>query len=307
MPDINRIKEKALVLLAKAMGSIGHSLEETRTSESLVRLLKSMPDMAKQYPKRILKMEEPIVRRLENDSAYIKIRADHPDPKIAALGSAIDNMLAHPLVRRFQRNKLHVFIAPDSSVPESIKGHWLGSLARLQEVAAHSPGVVSLKTILIPAEHFNSASVAELKTMTGHEIGHQLRCDAHIRRGLERSNRRDQRSERFADAAGVFLSGEPEAFKDGLQKILDSQKKRMAALPDENFFVRRAKRAFAKFTHDTQSREYPSLKDRFEMTDTIASMMKTPEGYSQVERLLSDTLEAERRRLFPHHYSSRER
>ncbi|MCE2926906.1 MAG: M48 family metalloprotease [Rickettsiales bacterium] len=302
MPDINKILEGGVRLAAKAAASIGRTLEETTASEKLVKALKGAPDFLREFPKGFIQGQGAIVEALERDSGHIRIRSDHPDLKIAEVGKAIDEILGHPLARRFQRNRLHVFIAPNSQVTEEMAKHKFGTLMKIGEMAFHSPKVNGIKTIIVPAEHFNLLSAAELKAIIGHEIGHQLRGDAHIRRGFELLNRRTQESERFADAAGIVLSGEPEALKTGLEKIVASQKAVIEKLPEDSFWMRWIKRKALKFTPDSATRVYPSINERMAEADRLGAMISTPEGRSHIEAELARRLEAERRKLFPHHY-----
>ncbi|MDX2113926.1 MAG: M48 family metalloprotease [Alphaproteobacteria bacterium] len=302
MTDINKILEGGVRIAAKAAASIGRSLEETRAPEKLVKALKGAPDFIREFPKGFVKGQGAIFNILERDSAHIRIRADHPDPKIAEVGKAIDEMLGHPLARRFQRNKLHVFIAPNSQVTEEMAKNKFGAWMKMNEVAFHSPKINGIKTIIVPAEHFNSLSPAELKAVIGHEIGHQLRGDAHIRRGFELFNRRTQGSERFADAAGILLSGEPQALKTGLEKIVASQKAEIEKLPEDSFWMRLIKRKALKFNPDIETKAYPSLSERMAEADRLSQIISSPEGRSHVEQLLAKRLEEQHRKLFPHHY-----
>ncbi len=271
---------------------------------AIVERVREIPNTLMQFNKYMSKNYRALAKEA---SDFERITANHPDEKLAGLGKAFEQMLAHPLARKFRRNRISLYLQKSEKVqmPEIISA--AGQLTT-------SPGALGIKAIIVPETLVNLLSLEELKASLGHEIGHHLRLDCHPRRGVFAipQFRITQDSEQLADQIGVILSENPEAAKTMLEKIASYQREGVERLKNAAFSKipdsragNIAKKLINKVTHytnDTTSRAYPSLNQRKKAIGEMAERMATPEGRSFIEREVERKLEEQHRKLFPHLY-----
>ena len=288
--------------------------------------------------KRQIRYENPVLKRFRADAEMIEVSSKHPDPKVAELGSAFEAMMQKPLVQKFRRHKLKLFLAPTPKNPiqEFIETHTGASIAEYPPVyrAAYEmsalclrdggSGALGLRTILLPWEKFKNSSLSRLMVEVGHEVGHHLRGDTHPRQGLASAishARPDRASEEMADKIGGFLSETPLEIPLGLRESHEKLTRAIESFEippvdkEAGFFERRRQKNLRanmekmkketpkRMSESYATRDYPSLREREAAARELEARMATPEGKSHVEQELVRELEAEHRRLFPHHYA----
>lgn len=241
------------------------------------------------------------IRAIKQNPAIINVTSSHENPKIAALGQAIEEMLREPLVQRFKRNKLHFVITPALSDLKKHPYPW-EILSHINAISEHGVESFKLKIIKIPRDFFEELSLSELKNIVGHEIGHHLLADNHARRGVVDIFRRKPHDiEKFSDQVGAFLSGESDGLKTGLRKSANLTLRKIDNLPDDNWLARYIKRKAAELDVNKVRRSHPGFIERDNNIDDMAKRL-TQNGRSHVEAELARKLETEHRKLFPHHF-----
>ena len=237
-----------------------------------------------------------------------EITSNHPDPKLAELGEAFEKMLEHPLCKQFRRNRIHLYVTEP------------GIISTLTENAA----VVGLKSITIAPHLLEIGTQSELKAIIAHELGHLLLLEyTHPRRNLSlweiiNKDHYNHRKEHICDEIALVLSGEPasslSSFFDKLRKLaMHYQNAAREGLPGvfEEFAphseeVEQFLKGYAQAKlgdENTQSETHPSNSKRNIHNEEIYKKLQTPEGRAQVEAELTRKLEAEHRKIFPHHYN----
>lgn len=254
-----------------------------------------------QLAKEYIKEDKKWVDSLEKDKTVIKVTANHSNPKVAALGKAIDEMLQEPLAKRFLRYKIRVFIRPSTMpgvnlfdrlfLPKKI----LAGM-QLEHFDNVPTAAVRIKTIQINGTEFKELSVAELKAFVGHEIGHLLALHGHFRR-KEYSTSCNKNVEDLADEIGVFLSREPEGLKTGIDKA--------CAILGENLeniiYIDTIIPPMERQTR--RNNDQRKLNERNKKIDEISNKISTSEGRSAFEAELTSDLQAEHRKLFLHQHN----
>ncbi|MDE3060155.1 MAG: hypothetical protein KGJ06_04020 [Pseudomonadota bacterium] len=196
------------------------------------------------------------------------VAPQHPDEKIAAIGKAYEELLEHPLVKRFLRKKPKLYLWKEGFYASDCPA---GMLA--------SDKVITLSHACI------DMPPRELKALLAHEIGHALVLHGHLRR-IEKQALTAKEQELSAEKLAVVLSGDPEACKNRYMKLV----------------------AHNDLTLDQPmsgrgDQAYPSPDTFYEFIDEIAKRMETPEGKRSVEKEIENQLLGEYQALFPHHFN----
>lgn len=219
----------------------------------------------KEYAKSLHDLTLQFKQAAKDEQLIEPITSSNKNEKISTLGRAYETMLEHPLCKRFLRKKPRLYL-----VKEAFDNN-------------RNPPVlmaISDKNILIPEAVFNALSSSELKAVVGHELGHPMRLDRHFRR-----HESSVEAEYLADQIGVVLAGEPQAFLTGSLKILD--------------FLRQF---FGEIKWAEIAKGIPNIEKRKEIIDQTVQRLSTPEGRIALEEEIAQSLGAEHRKLFPHHY-----
>lgn len=236
----------------------------------------------------------------------IEITPDNPDPKLAELGMAFEKMLEHPLCKKYLRYRLHLYTHPPQL---EAGGFFEGGSAR------------NMRSIFLPTNTENIYTQSELTIVMAHELGHLLYLGyTHPRRNLNvweiiNKEARQHRLEHFCDTVALVLSKEPASslesffrksrhltasYQKALQKYLSGPHEEM----DEN--SRQELETFAKtelIGERTITETHPSDKQRNALNEKTYKQIQNPHGLAAVEAEMERIIEAEHRKIFPHHYS----
>ena len=220
------------------------------------------------------------------------ITSSHPDPKIAAVGKAFEEILQKPLVKKFLTRKPKLYLdKTETFLPKGAQG-------------ISTPVVRTNRLVVIPKSAMDLLDPEELEGVIGHEIGHLIAGDKHPRRGLNLLFPAGRGMEKMADEVGAVLSGNPETLKTALQKM---HKRAEAitgnAVATTNSWQNRLQNWVARRHRTNGSDLYESLDGRMARIDRVIDQVATPEVRQHVEAELARRLDTKHRSLFSHLYA----
>jgi len=229
----------------------------------------------------VLRDAQKIIREEIAKGSAELITVNHPNPKLAQMARDLEEMLEHPLAKRFGRVKPKLVV--HDGLPLSDGG---------DEAVKLSPALVG-KYIAFGKNHVEALESAEIKGIMGHELAHRLAQDANPRfRGSPMNYFTE--TEYAADRLGIILSGEPQAMITGTQKIMDKQTEGM---PE---WVKKLQNNL----HDVANmfgKLHPLPKPRAIAADILVDRMQDPAERSFVEQEIEKRLQARHDELFGHH------
>jgi Zn-dependent protease with chaperone function len=205
-----------------------------------------------------------------------RITRSHPERKLAKVAEEFEEMLKHPLARKYLRTKPELFI--------SEMGTFLGGA----NASVKSERIVDVSRSL--AEHLDER---ELKAVLGHELGHLIAGHMHPQEATFFAWARatmNQRRERMADQLGAMISGEGRALPGALKKVGALNEKSMQEVSAN--LPKPLRGWLTKKRPDTPSRAYPSLRQRAGIVNKVVDQMATPEGKGWAERVMASRIDA---------------
>lgn len=224
-----------------------------------------------------------------------EITTTQENPKLAALAEAFEKMQEQPLAKRFQRNKIHLYLdkkqqRPEETFKERLVRESAGDLA------------ARMKLIHLSENYIQILNSEELEMVIAHEMGHVLRGDPHPRKGhLASADRRA--AEFMADEIAILLCGKAEVLKSAIIKLFEHERGVIDKFTPESPAQERFKQRLQKTLDPSKdNKAHPNLNDRIQHIEEFAKRISTPEGRVAAEDEVVKKLEAEHRNLFKHQY-----
>jgi Zn-dependent protease with chaperone function len=206
-----------------------------------------------------------------------RITSAHPERKLAKVAEHFDEMLKHPLAKKYLKVKPELFVSEAEA-----------GLGNVYDACVKSPRIVDVSRGLV--EHLDEK---ELKAALGHELGHLIAGHMHPQNATIfalAGGMTNQRRERIADQIGTLLSGEGSALAGALRKIVALN---VPAMEQASARPPRLLRAlFSRTNADGAGRAYPSLRQRVNAINKVAKQLETPEDEKWAERVMASRLDA---------------
>jgi Zn-dependent protease with chaperone function len=213
---------------------------------------------------------------LIRDGKAIRPSPSDSDSKLAQIAKDFEEMLAHPLARKYLKQRPELVIVEDDHIKWDQR---MNALVKCPNVVQVSRGLVE------------NMEPSELKFHIGHELGHLIRGDQHPRNTVLMTSiaaKLNQRSERMADQLGVVLSGVgADCAQSAMKKVValysNVVEEGLSELPGTI-------KSYIVGSLIKGSRTYPSLQGRLNLVArTAAESEKDPEW---VNRVLQGRLDA---------------
>jgi hypothetical protein len=299
-----------------------HSSDFGDLQESFQRLRRDLPKLGSVLARKSTHI-------IAGEEGVIRATATHENPAIAALAKAFDDMQQQPLVRKFRRKKMELFIIPDDfelNVEKhlnlsgfSIKGTGLERIL-IPTAGAWCDG----RSVLVPQSYLEKCSHDQNVGIIAHEIFHHLRGDTHLRRMSNLLRRETRHAEELADMGSGFLSGKPRELAAAVRTLNDEQlvelqetterlaKERAEEPPAKglrNRVLNWLTNRHVKSNIEAMERkilmgtaDYPPDYLRTQAAETLAAHLETESGRNFVQAELERRLHAEHKKLWPHLY-----
>lgn len=259
-----------------------------RIARIVGRVARRLPEALYNFPKVIHNMGSPKVEAAAQHRLYEiyttlaakgevqRLTSAHPELKLAKVAEHFDEMLKHPLAKKYLKVKPELFVSEAKA-----------GMGYVYNASVKSPRIVDVSRGLV--EHLDEK---ELKAMLGHELGHLIAGHMHPQNATDFAwlgGMNNQRRERIADEIGTLLSRDGGSLAGALRTTAalnaPAMEQALARLP------RPLRALFSSTKADGANRAYPSLRQRVNAIHKVAKQLETPEGEKWAERVMAGRLD----------------
>jgi len=282
-PELREMKERELLRMKERRA---YSASFRNNAEHYNTLCNENPDLIKT-------LKEPF---------YLEIKDNDRNPKLAEIKSAFDALLEHPLVKKFKRNKMRLYVYHDNSDAITVN-------AFLKKLDRSTIRIWNGKYVAIASELLDILTADEIKSGLAHELGHQLRSDHHARNIDSRKDSNPQDKEKCADKISVLISRDPETLisvfdklkKYGQQKIDDFLSSHSTGDPGKDAqFKESFERALSVYCRKYHL-EHPEKQIRNKLIREAGERLINPESERELLAEIESELLGRHTKIFPNH------